>query len=56
MFYSRQLFAIQAQDNGAVAATKGFVDEGLFIGQNDLAFPNMVLQLAELADAARREL
>ena len=42
--------------NGAVAAIKGFVDDGLFIGQKDPAFLNMVFQLAEEADAARREL
>jgi len=31
-------------------------DYGLFIGEKDPAFLNMVLQLAERADAARREL
>jgi hypothetical protein len=39
-----------------VAAIKGFVDDGLFIGQKDPAFLNMVFQLAEEGDAARREL
>ena len=41
--------------NGAVAAIEGFVDDGLFIGQKDPAFRNIVFQLAEEADAARRE-
>jgi len=40
----------------AVAAIRGFVDDGLFIGRKDPAFLNMVFQLAEEADAARREL
>jgi hypothetical protein len=40
--------------NGAVAAIRGFKDDGLFIGQKDPAFLNMVFQLAEEADAARR--
>ena len=43
-----------AKLNGSVAAIKGFVDDGLFIGQKDPAFLNMVFQLAEEADAARR--
>jgi len=42
--------------NGAVAAIQGFVDDGLFIGQKDPAFLNTVFQLAEEADAARREI
>ena len=42
--------------NGAVAAIQGFVDDGLFLGQKDPAFLNLVFQLAEEADAARREL
>lgn len=42
--------------SGAVAAIQGFVDDGLFIGQKDPAFLNTVFQLAEEADAARREL
>ena len=45
-----------AKLNGAVAAIKGFVDDGLFTGQKDPAFLNIVFQVAEEADAARREL
>lgn len=41
--------------NGAVAAIQGFVDDGLFVGQKDPAFLNMVFRLAEEADAVRRE-
>lgn len=40
--------------NGVVAAIQGFMDDGLVIGEKDSAFLNMVFQLAEEADAARR--
>lgn len=40
--------------NDVVAAIQGFMDDGLFIGEKDPAFLNMVFQLAEEADAARR--
>jgi len=39
-----------------VAAIQGFVDDGLFIGQEDRAFLNTVFRLAEEADAGRRAL
>ena len=40
---------------GAVATAKSFLDDGLFIGQNQ-AFITKFFQLAQEADAARREL
>ena len=40
--------------NGAVAAVKGFVDDGLFIGQKK-GFTDLLFDLANEADAARRE-
>jgi hypothetical protein len=39
--------------SGAVAAIKGFAASGLFIGQPQ-SFVNLLLQMAEAADAARR--
>jgi hypothetical protein len=43
------------KNNGAIAAAKGFMDDGLFINQSQ-AFVNKFFQLAEEADEARREL
>jgi hypothetical protein len=39
---------------GAMAAVKGFVDDGLFIGQKNPEFLKLLYQLAEEADEARR--
>src|SRR6201987_3845533 len=41
--------------NGAVAAVQGFVDDGLFIGQQNPEFLKLMFQLAEEADEARRQ-
>jgi hypothetical protein len=41
--------------NGAVAAVKAFVDDGLFIGQTE-SFTNMLFDLAHEADQAKRQL
>ena len=43
------------KNNGAIAAAKSFMDDGLFINQSQ-AFINKFFQLAEEADEARREL
>jgi hypothetical protein len=43
------------KNNGALAAAKSFLDDGLFIGQSH-AFINKFFQIAEEADEARREL
>ncbi len=43
------------QNSGAVAAIKGFVDDGLFIGQQNPEFLKLMFQLAEEADEARRQ-
>src|SRR6202162_1825936 len=40
---------------GAMAAVKGFVDDGLFIGQQNPEFLKLLYQLAEEADEARRQ-
>lgn len=42
--------------NGGVAAIQGYVADGLFLDQKDLAFLNVVFQLPEEADGACREL
>jgi hypothetical protein len=42
------------KNGGAVATVQAFVDDGLFIGQQNLAFLKLMFQLAEEADAARR--
>ena len=42
------------QNSGAVAAIKGFVNDGLFIGQQNPEFLKLMFQLAEEADEARR--
>jgi hypothetical protein len=42
------------QNSGAVAAIKGFVNDGLFIGQKNPEFLKLMFQLAEEADEARR--
>src|SRR5215471_6740379 len=44
-----------SKNNGAVAAAKSFLDDGLFIGQSH-AFIHKFFQIAEEADEARREL
>jgi hypothetical protein len=42
------------QNAGAMAAVKGFVDDGLFIGQQNPEFLKLLYQLAGEADEARR--
>jgi hypothetical protein len=42
------------KNSGAMAAVKGFVDDGLFIGQQNPEFLKLLYQLAEEADEARR--
>lgn len=42
------------KNSGAVAAIQGFVNDGLFMGQQDPNFFKTVFQLAEEADEARR--
>ena len=42
------------KNGGAVAAVQGFVDDGLFIGQQNPQFLKLMFQLAQEADEARR--
>ena len=44
------------QNGGAVASFNSFVTDGLFIGQSNKEFFKVMNDLAEDADAARREL
>jgi hypothetical protein len=43
------------QNGGAMATVKAFVDDGLFIGQQNPEFLKLLNQLAEEADEARRQ-
>jgi hypothetical protein len=43
------------QNSGAVAAIQAFVNDGLFIGQQNPEFLKLLYQLAEEADEARRQ-
>jgi hypothetical protein len=43
------------KNGGAAATVQAFVDDGLFIGQQNLAFLKLMFQLAEEADAAQRQ-
>jgi hypothetical protein len=42
------------KNGGAVASFKSFVDDGLFIGQQNPQFLKLMFRLAEEADEARR--
>jgi hypothetical protein len=44
------------KNGGAVASLQSFVDDGLFIGQKNPEFLQLMFRLAEEADAARRQL
>ena len=43
------------KNGGALATVQAFIDDGLFIGQQNPAFLKLMFQLAEEADAARRQ-